>query len=82
MTFPEVLMFAAADADFVREVDRLRGTSLATRGRSPMNDAIDDATGKSADDARVFAETVYDLIWCRCPGLAPTPPEGTVTDAG
>lgn len=70
MTFPEVLMFAAANREFVESIDRLRGTSLATRGRVLMNDLVDDATGKTDADLQLFVETVYDLIWCRCPGPA------------
>ncbi len=71
LTFTDVLRHCAADREFVAAFDRLRGTSLSRlAGRSGLDAMIDDATGRTDAEVRLFVEAVYDLVWLRCPGLA------------
>lgn len=68
MTFPDLLFEVAANRDFVREYDRLRGTCLSKLGtRSALEAMIDSATGREEGDLARFVEDVYDLFWLRMP---------------
>ncbi len=53
---------AAATPALVAEYDRLCGTDLSRR-RAPIVQMIDDATGKTEDDVRGFAEWVKRCVY-------------------
>ena len=69
MTFEEVVQECLATPELVREFDRLRGTSLSATG---INAAVDQATGKRAEDLRKFFAFVKEYVWVRL--LANQPP--------
>lgn len=62
-TLEEFLGACCANKELVAEYDRLRGTNLSRRG-SPLELAIDDASGRFESDARDFYEWATDL-WLR-----------------
>jgi hypothetical protein len=63
MTFENFLFECAKNVDLVAEFDRLQGSNLARRGTT-IDLAIDDATGRTTDDARAFIAFAADL-WAR-----------------
>lgn len=62
--FQACLMQAAANDELLSQFDRLAGTNLTRQG-SPINLAIDAATGRHEDDVRRFIEFVADCIYSR-----------------
>lgn len=52
--------------DFMREYDRMRGTNLSLRG-TPLDLAIDKASGRLESEARQFMADVADIVWSRLP---------------
>jgi len=62
LSFEECLLECGANAEFVTHFDRLAGTNLSGRG-SPIELAVDRATGKEADDVKRFADFVLHYIW-------------------
>ena len=64
MTFNECLIVCAGQKELVSEFDRLAGTSLG-ENKSPINQMIDEATGKERADIVKFIEFVYDCVWLR-----------------
>ena len=68
LTFPEAVSFCAANDEFVRNFDRLRGTSLSTFGRrAPIEAMIDEATGKERSDLFKFVKFVWEHVWLTMP---------------
>ena len=74
--FAEVLDYCAADPVLVREFDRLWGFDLSRRG-TPIDLAVDDATGRTKDGCKEFIlfvnECVYSRIVERAVGVAERP---------
>lgn len=64
MTFRECVLKCAANMELVKEFDRLRGTNLCRKG-APIEQAVDDATGRYEQDAIQFINFVYDVFWLR-----------------
>lgn len=64
MTRLDVVMTCAACPEFVTEWSRLRGVGFP---RHAPDRLIDDATGYSADIARLFIDDVIDLVISRLP---------------
>ncbi len=62
--FGACVMLCADDAEFVAAFDRLTKSNLQGRG-SPLDLAIDDATGRPSEDAKLFVAFVYDVVWSR-----------------
>lgn len=58
------LQVALANPALLAEYDRLAGTNLGRRG-SVLDHAVDDATGRSADDLRGFLVFAKDALWDR-----------------
>jgi hypothetical protein len=52
------------DRDLVAAFDRLRGCNLLGRG-TPLDLMIDEATGRTDRDLRLFVEFVHDVVWSR-----------------
>jgi hypothetical protein len=62
ISFLQRIEASAANSELVREFDRLRGTNL--RG-SPVDLAVDKATGRLASDLQSFIEFVLDCVFLR-----------------
>jgi hypothetical protein len=68
MTFIGCLMQCLDTPELVREFDRLNGTHLGTVAtRSPLDAAIDEATGRDKAALDQFAAFVYEFVWTRLP---------------
>lgn len=70
MTFPDCIIECAKNTEFVREFDRLMGCNLSMRG-TPLDLAIDKATGRMERDIGVFCAFVYECVWTRLPRRVP-----------
>lgn len=57
---------AVATPELIEQFDRLKGTSLSG-GRSPIEQMVDRATGKLAEDAAEFSAFVHDCVYLRLP---------------
>ncbi|HHX4059581.1 TPA: hypothetical protein ACU967_006141 [Burkholderia contaminans] len=69
--FSRCLMEAAGTPELVAEFDRLSGCNLSAVGKgSPLQRAIDSATGRFDGDIRRFAEFVHDAVYSRLPSAA------------
>lgn len=64
MTFGDVVIYCAGNAEFVENIDRLYGLHLPKTGLDRM---IDDSTGHDRIICAKFCAIVYDLIWSRLP---------------
>ena len=62
MDLREVVLECAKNAEFVSNFDRLRGTNLSRKG-SPIEIAIDDATGRMDADSELFFDFVFMYVW-------------------
>lgn len=62
MTFEECLLECGKNAEMVKQFDRLRGTNLQLKG-SPLELAVDDASGRLQSDVTLFSAFVYEYIW-------------------
>ncbi len=68
MTFNELVLFCAEHHDLLVEFDRLQGTHLSTFDkRKPIEQMIDEATGRDEDAMRKFVDFVYEFVWLRVP---------------
>lgn len=66
ITFAECVAICASQRGLVEQFDRLRGTHLSTLDRrSPLDAAIDEASGRDAQAAEWFIEFVWDCVWTR-----------------
>ena len=63
-TFMQCIAAALACPEFLENLDRMLGTNLMRRG-SPIELKIDDASGRTEHDAKLFLLCVYDLIYLR-----------------
>lgn len=61
--FKRFVRLATSDPEFVREYDRLRGTSLS-RHSSPIVAMVDHATGKAQAEQAMFVLDLLDM-WRR-----------------
>ncbi|ARL04270.1 hypothetical protein [Burkholderia pseudomallei] len=69
--FARCLVEAAGTPELVAEFDRLFGCELASMAEgSPLDLAIDSATGRFEGDMRKFAEFVHDAVYSRLPSAA------------
>lgn len=66
VTFLDCLMAAAGKPEFVENYDRLNGTNLSRKG-SPIELAIDDASGRVEAELAGFINFVHDAVWLRLP---------------
>jgi hypothetical protein len=62
----ECLTVAANTPELVAEFDRLTGHNLSRAG-TPMDLAIDDASGRTEAGAKEFIDFVHDCIFERLP---------------
>lgn len=71
MDFTDVVLFCAGKDDLVKEFNRLYGCRLGrSRHRTPMERAVDEATGfagESDEDMAKFTAFVWNCIWTRLP---------------
>jgi len=67
LTFTECLLKCAENREFVAQFDRLSGTALSNAGRGGINEMIDKATGRQAEDVHLFVAFVWDAVWTRLP---------------
>lgn len=75
LSFADVVAVCAANHEFVASFDRLCGCNLSGRG-TPLDLAIDRATGREEQDAAMFIEFVHEVVWLRLPLSAFVPGEG------
>lgn len=68
LTFMNCLMAAAGEIELVRQFDRLYGATIASR-KAPIEQMIDNATGKADDDLQAFCRFVWNSIFIRCPDV-------------
>jgi len=61
MTLPEIILHCAGNKELVKEFDRLNGSNLLRAG-TPLDLAIDDASGRTAADVAKFAEFVRVIV--------------------
>jgi hypothetical protein len=77
LTFEKCVTECLTNLEFVKEFDRLMGTSLGGKPRSPLIAAIDKATGfdelKLREDYELFIAFVYEVMWERLPAGAKDP---------
>jgi hypothetical protein len=66
VTFADCVLACLNNRELLASLDRLRGTNLSRRG-SPIELAIDEATGRAEADVAVFLEFVKDVVWDRLP---------------
>ena len=66
LTLIQCAQICAQDVDFVMEWERLRKLTLP---RTPIDQMIDEATGRNSIIARQFIADVDDLIFSRLPDL-------------
>lgn len=64
MTFTDCVLVCAEDRDLLLAFDKLRGTNMALCG-SPIELAIDAASGRYERDSMLFFEFVYECVWTR-----------------
>lgn len=67
--FKRCLDEAISTPELVQQFDRLYGATLMTR-TTPLERAIDRATGKADDDMRAFVKFVHDCFYMRLPDEA------------
>lgn len=71
VTFFDCITECWLNDEFLRNIDRLRGTKLAVYQdtRSPIEALIDNVTNNSVslNDFTIFMECVIDLVWERLP---------------
>lgn len=68
MTPLEVLMHCAGDRELVAEFDRLTSSNLSGAG-TPIDLAIDKATGRVNADALLFMEFIEEVIFPSLSGV-------------
>ena len=62
VSFNECLMACADNSALVAEFDRLTGSNLSMKG-SPLDLAIDEATGRTTDEIAKFCCFVFDCVY-------------------
>lgn len=61
MTFDQAVLRCAANTELVTQFDRLNGTNLSRKG-SPIELAIDDASGRTNADLAKFVDFVAEIV--------------------
>lgn len=68
MTFEECVIECAKNRELVENFDRLTGSTLSQVGhRAPLDQMIDEATGRDAESCRRFIAFVWECVWTRLP---------------
>ena len=62
MTFYETVLYCLGNKELLSEFDRLRGTNLSQNG-SPIELAVDYASGRMTDDMGKFIEFCWEFIY-------------------
>ena len=62
VSFNECLTACAENSALVAEFDRLTGSNLSMKG-SPLDLAIDEATGRTTDEIAKFCCFVFDCVY-------------------
>jgi hypothetical protein len=68
LTFPECVEYCAGNRELVENFDRLTGHNLSLVGRgAPIDQMIDEATGRHEEGLRAFILFVWECVWMRLP---------------
>lgn len=70
MDFEQVLYHCAGDKDLVAQFDRLTGSNLSLKG-SPLDVAIDKASGRTNAELASFIAFVFEFVWLPLIGNMP-----------
>lgn len=62
MDFEQVLQQSAGNKELVAQFDRLTGSNLSLKG-SPIDVAIDKASGRTNADLAAFVAFVFEFVW-------------------
>lgn len=62
MDFEQVLQHCAGNKDLVTQFDRLTGSNLSLKG-SPIDVAIDKASGRTNAELASFIAFVFEFVW-------------------
>jgi hypothetical protein len=78
LTFQKCVEECLDNTDFVKEFDRLMGSSLGPKkAASPMEFLVDQTTGydevKRNQDLKKFVAFVHETVWIRLPDAAKDP---------
>lgn len=66
MTFSDCVIECSKHRELVENFDRLCGTNLSQVGRrAPINQMIDEATGRDEDSMAKFCAFVWEYVWTR-----------------
>jgi hypothetical protein len=68
LSYAVCLQEAAGTVELVREFDRLYGARLVSR-TTPIEQMVDEATGKLDDDMQAFLRFVWNFIFLRTPEI-------------
>ena len=60
--FEDALRSAAGNRELLEQYDRLTKSNLSRRG-SPIELAVDDATGRTEKEFAEFARFVFEYVW-------------------
>ena len=61
MSFEDIVLKAIKTPELVAEFDRLTGSNLQKKG-SPLDQMIDQATGRNSDELEMFVSFVFACI--------------------
>lgn len=68
MTFQDCVLECSKNRELISEFDRLNGTHLSTLDRrKPIEQMIDEATGRDRAALQQFIEFVHEFVWTRIP---------------
>ncbi len=68
MTFQDCVLECSKNKSLVSEFDRLQGTHLSSLDRrKPIEQMIDEATGRDRAALEKFVCFVYECVWIRIP---------------
>jgi hypothetical protein len=62
LTFEEVVNECYANDEFVKEYNRLTQSQIKSR-KSPLEEMIDEATGRNSEEIKRFIEFVDEFVW-------------------
>jgi hypothetical protein len=64
LSFKDIILESAKNAELVTQFDRLNGTNLSLKGTG-LDLEIDKASGRLDRDLKLFVEFVYECVWSR-----------------